>query len=172
MTAEQALRLRAVRDYISRLPTDGEAQVDMSEMGGMSSDLRDCIVNGTPVSKPTMLNMGIIMGRRRKDPEEGSGNECRTVGCIAGITMALYPKEVQAECGYGDGANAEHVDTYDAIGRVLGLDRGTSRWLFFGYFRQRKPLEPLHRITVTDTCNAMDTLLNAREADTPEPVAI
>ena len=60
--------------------------------------------------------------------------ECRTVGCIAGMAMALYPEEVRQAISEQLKIGNDYRSTggYAAIATVLGLDEHTGQCLFFG----------------------------------------
>ena len=122
-------RLYAVRDYIAELPP-----YDASSVDGEIQDLSRRIEHkDAPVPKPERLNMSTMLATHAD--KDGSWH---CVGCIAGVTMALFPEEVRAtirehDAKYSNGGNQHYsADKTSAVGSVLGLDERTGECLLFG----------------------------------------
>ena len=90
-------------------------------------------MSGRPLKVPTHVNMGTMLAERNSFDND---NGCATIGCLAGITVALFPTETHKEWE-NDKATARKYgtwpDQFASIGRVLGLSRKVTGDLFFAH---------------------------------------
>ena len=124
-------RLQAVRESIGKLP---HCDIESTEVSG--TDLSNEIYNRNgKIPKPEALNMSTSLAVIAD--EKG---ECQTVGCIAGMAMALYPQEVRTAITEQAAARTDYTSTgkFAAIASVLGLDEYTGECLFFGLGSRRQ----------------------------------
>ena len=67
--------------------------------------------------------------------EAGHGDDCRTLGCIAGVAIGLYARETRIIAKTADDTA---VDPADIAQRILGLSDTQSHALFFSH--PQKPM--------------------------------
>ena len=158
MNAIERARVSVVRNAIARMDEDETPNSSGTLWTvGKAKDLCD----GSRKPVPTHINMGTVLAERRKnDAKHG----CATLGCIAGVTVALYPAEAKAEWDKEKNHarfNPAWPDRFSSIGRILGLDTETASTLFFG--RGSKHEASLEDIPKDDVLNALDGVLAGRE---------
>ena len=96
---------------------------------------------GAEFETPTALDMSNILAiqktgtwTRTEDGNSGSReHKCRTVGCIAGVTIGLYRNEVlKALSDPEKAAEADAVPVFSAVAKILGLEKKMAYALFCG----------------------------------------
>ena len=164
MNTSERARLAAVRNAVAGMEDDQTP----SESGTLRSlCTRADLCNGQPRPVPSHINMGTLLAEI--DDTEGK-NHCTTVGCIAGITVTLYPAEAHSEWTK-ELEQAErrksYADRFTSIGRVLGLAPETAANLFFAHGSEHAHC--LERIPKQDVLKALDSIIAGRNPSTLWP---
>ena len=95
---------------------------------------------GARFDTPTALDMSNIHAIEKTgtstetgDGRSGTGeHKCRTVGCIAGVTIGLYRNEVLRALSDAEKPEAGALPIFPAVAKVLGLEKKMAYALFRG----------------------------------------
>ena len=161
MNTSERARLAALRNAVAGMSDDQTPSTSSALWRiGEAKDVCD----GQPKPVPTHINMGTLLAKLHNANVK---NDCATVGCVAGITITLYPAETHAEWTK-EQENAERTnsapDRFASIGRVLGLPPETAASLFFAHGSNHE--HSLERISKEDVLNALDGAIAGRSPST------
>ncbi len=121
---------------------------------------------------PSYIDMDILTSEIDKLPPvdtldmstyHAAGAGCRTLGCIAGLAITLYPREAALFAAEWVDENGSWPDPLTAARAILGLTGQESWRLFLG--RSGMTDEDLHAITPEQAAAAVGNLLAGKDPD-------
>ena len=150
-------RVRRVRDRARSLPHYGLLAV---ATGARRTSVTDVNRYYQDREEETLRPIqGLDMSRLYHELEE-SGGGCQTIGCLAGLTITMFPDETREyqEAMVERGRNREvgNVSLIDSAAHVLGLDGTTASALFLG---TGWPGDDLSAMTPEMVTGALDRVL-------------
>ena len=148
-------RLRQVRNRVAQLSDDAKPLASRTYM----ADSPVLETDGRTPEPITTLKMNVVYGQCAEN-----GHQCRTVGCVAGVTLTMFPeatREALQKESERHNVNSEQTRLMWAARDVLGLDHKTAVKLFLG----NSAGPELGNLKVEDVTAAIDRILEGERGD-------